>query len=411
MTEYFLNNLSDDFKTKLLNDTRDEVYGLFKDSSLSDIDKSNIDMLFVQPLYYSKLESFFNVWLLENETSIEEILKSSYLSQKDKELFFSTLCNKLNIQSNSIETDTAIILNKLFLDNGNITASFDEIISETGDEIWSAKAATNYPKFNSLLTKFTTYSFYAPVAIDNLKSDYNTPYVFDAPIIKSDLDEYSSLTNKKTYLNNAVISLNPKNVKSSSVNIDLSNGDSKMVPINGYIWNIKIDVDNISNVKVNMLNNYGFQNNSIDIYVDGPAKGTISWNYFEPSENLLNGIAKHLDGVDTVLTCPFRIDCSISLKNNSYLEQYQNNFASYMSYDDFFDALRDTIIGNVDLNAIPIEYKAKIFINPVFYKESSFNITGLDTSNSILINNIPKELFVIRISDIYVEDINEHYSI
>ena len=411
MTDYFLNSLSDDFKTKLLNDTKKEVQELFKDKTLSSIDKSNISMLFVQPLYYSKLESFFNVWLLENETSIEDVLKSTYVDEDDKKLFFSTLCNKLGIQSTNIESDSALIMNKLFLDKGNIIADFNQLISEVGTEIWAAKAATNYPKFNNSVTKFINNAFYAPVAIENLNSNYNVPFVFDTPILKSELSEYASIdSGNKTYLNNSIISLNPKNVKTSSTSINVTKGNSKTIPINGYIWKLNIDVDNASNVEVSIANNYGFSNNAINIKINGPTLGTVSWEYFDVSKELFNGIDTHLKGIDVELTAPFRIECSISLVDDVYLNQYKNNFSQYNNYDTFFSTLKNIMTSDADLKSVPNKYSAKIFINPIFYRETSFNLTGVDFTNSVLINNIPKEMFAIRISDIYIEKTNEHYS-
>lgn len=412
MTDYFLNSLSDDFKTKLLNDTKKEVQELFKDKTLSDIDKNNILMLFVQPLYYSKLESFFNVWLLENEISIEDVLKSTYINEDDKKLFFSTLCSKIGIQSTNIKSDSALIMNKLFLDKGNILADFNQIISEVGTEIWATNAATNYPKFNNSIAKFLSSAFYAPVAIENLSSKYNAPWVFDTPILKSELSEYTSLdSGNKSYLNNGIIALNPKNVKSSSTSINISKGDSKIIAINGYIWGIDMDVDNDSNIEIMLANNFGFSNNSINVKLTGPVKGKINWEYFEVSEELTNKIKSNLKGIDIELTCPFRIECSISLLDNTYLEQYKNAFSFYSNYNSFFNAFKDLVTNSKNLKSIPNKYSAKIFINPIFYKDTSFNAAGIDFTNSILINNIPKEMFAVRISDIYVEDTNEHYSL
>lgn len=412
MTSLFLNKITDDFKERLLKQTRQEVFNLFKNEKLSTIDRANIEMLFVQPLFYSKLESFFNVWLLQSETSVEEVLKSTTLTDDDKNRFFSIFAGKLGIAHTEIKTDAAEILNKIFINSGNIVEDASLIVNENQKELVGSAVNTKSLYFNSELAEYVNYSFYVPMLLESFQTDENISSIFDVPFDKSKLTAYPAIENHTTYLNNALLIANNNLIETQKeVSLNVKDGDNQQIKIEGYIANLVTDFDYPTRVNIAMKTHYGFGYNEYTIYLEGPVSGDIKYSVYTPSANLLASIKEKMGDVDTRIILPNRIDCSITLETSKHVEYFKKHFAGYKDYNTFFEDLRFLIIENDDKSIIPVNYQAKVFVNPLVYKEYYFNVFGVDMSQSKILSSIPEEAFIARISDIYVKDTNEHITL
>ena len=411
MTKLFLDKLSQDFKDRLLDQTRKEIAEQFKDQTLTDIDRNNIEMLFVQPLYYSKLQSFLNIFILQNEISIKQVLDSNDITDTDKELFFSILSNKMGTSHTTIENDTSTILNKIFLNSENISSDLSSILKTSGKELISAKAGTNYLKFNNRWFKYTTYCFYAPMLIDAFQSDVDVQTITEVPIDKEIFNEYSKLDRNFTYKNNALLISNPSIFNEKSIDIKIDNGKTKTIVLEGYIWDVKIKLSDMNKVKVQMEDNFGFSYNKITINVDGLNNGKITWKQYYPSSALLSKIESQLKGVDVLISNPFKVDCSITVKSKEFVGYYKTNLGKYKNKNDFFEIMKGIVLNADKQKMVPVSYSAKIYVNPFVYKETYFTAFDIGLQLNKLLSSVPEEAFVFRISDVYIENTNEHYTL
>lgn len=412
MLKVFIDKLSDDFKQKLLAQTQDEVNEIFKGQAISDIDKKHIDMFFVQPLYYAKLESFSNIWMLQNEMSIEQVLKSDELTDTDKELFFSTLSSKMGISSSNINQEMAQILNKYFVNSGNIFPIAKSALLDTGEEVSQIIVGNNYPKFNSLLYEFANDNFYAPMIVDNLKSDFNIASIFSAPIEQEAINRYISANTDFFLKENALLIINPDNTfETKQQSVNLGSGDTQIININGYISDVNIDLDNPKLVDINMDTPYGFSNNTISITVKGPNSGTVKYHKYTPSAKLLAAMSSDFEGIPVELTNSFKVHCSFTVDDTSMVSLFSEYLGHYQSKIQFFENLKDILQQHHNINSIPSAYSAKIYINPFVYLQIPFSPFGIDFMYSKLLNSTPEELFSFKLTDIYIKGSDGHITL
>lgn len=409
MLELFINNISEEFKEKLLADTRKEVYKIFEGQTLTTQDKAHIEMFFVQPLYFAKLNFFANMWILENDVSIEDVIMSEKLSEDDKKLFLTTLASKLGIEFADINTTSAELLNRIFIDSGNIlsNASF---LKDNYSEIAKVFANTNYPEFNGELIKFCKTSFHIPYILENYKSNFEIENISNKPITQAEISEYLDKKIIPTYHNNAIILLKPLAGVNYSTATYHTNDETKTISINGYIWDLDIQASNPDNISISMENFVGFSNNSVTITIGPNNNVTISKGIYTPSASLLNDLNEKLKGVDYRILMPFKIECSLTLKNKDALESYKTNLTAFRPYEDFFAELKNIVLNSYDNDFVPKDTKARFYINPLVYKDLDFNIFGIDYFNSKLLKAIDLNLVYVKISKIYIEETDETFT-
>lgn len=407
MEEYFLNQITDEFKQKLINQTREEVKNIIDYSSLTKEEQDRVEYLFVQPLYYAKIKSFSNLWFQEKETSVEDILKRTDISDELKKELLSSIAVRSGITFTNIEETSAKIIEKMFLYTTNISMNAEKIKNESS-MIKNTVTGSKYIGFHFSDSSFIKNNFYAPFLIDSFKTSYRLSDVYDNYITDEIVTTYKNFNINKVALNNMVILID-KDVKknSKSVSVSLKQGESGNYIISGNISDIKFGNNfNEKNTSIIMENYCGFGKNTIKIFVEGPITDSINYYEVELDDTTNSLIKEETSGVETFITNPFKVECSIKIRKKEYLNLF-TNLSSFKYYDDFFNSLQKAISSISNPYYLPYDYKANVFVNPLVWKELDFSMQGLFLDSSKILKTIDTSLFILRISNIYIEETNE----
>jgi len=404
MLELFISNLTDEFKEKLLAETRNEIKQVFDYSGFDADIKAKVEMFIVQPLFYAKLNSYAAIWIKENEVSIEDIVTNPTLTDEQKQQILSVIANKANIPFTSIEETSAKLIEKLFLYANESNSVAEEIVSNSSNfsiAIPSSKDLTFV--YNG--SQYIQSKFYVPFILENLKSDYFLDAVHTHPISQTDIDDYKSLDLSKRIISNAVFVLDKDaNTNTKSISVNVADGETTTVNIEGIITDISMPDSLRQRAIISMDNYLGFSNNSISIKIFGPANGSIQYTEIVNSEDILSEAS--IKELATRVLYPYKLECSISLKSSKF-ESFFTDLGEYENYDDFLNRLRVAISKIENPYYMPYEYKAKLWLNPFVYLETDFSIFGLINNPSVVIDSIDPRSIIAKLSSIYIKETDE----
>jgi len=411
--ENFLATLSDDFKKKLLEQTRNEVYALINDP-LTVEQKNNIEFFFVQPLYYSKLYFYNAIYNQYNELSIEEILKDNSLSEEAKDFALSSLLNKLKLTSTGdTKLDANNVIHKIFYSKEDLMNNIQSVLDI---EYVSFVNPSNslFLKFRPAFERILKNEFHIPYIAENLTSDFVCHQIHDRTLSMTDLQNYYSLTQNTAFLKaNMLVGLNnnDKYYTYQEQNISLADGESQDIQIVGIVKSIKIDGDNTYNVSYSQTNGfYGNIDREYTITFKGPFKGKISWEVFDKDNYPLDAIKNYSKMLECEILAPNLVDIELEILKEIPLDV----FAELNTYSDkeFFENKLAQIISNkiLSYNNLCLKGTANIYISPLIYKKQEF-IPPKVVIPQIIASSIPEENYYFKVSKISVKETGNVYTL
>lgn len=412
MIESFIATLSDDFKEKLLNQTREEVFSLVN-QSLTDEQKNNIEFFFVQPLYYAKLYFFYSIYSQYNELSIEEILNNNSLSEEAKEFALTSLLSKLKLTSTGdTKLDANNILHKIFYSKEELMQNIQSIlnieyvsfVSPSNNKFLSFK-----PAFSNVLDN----EFHIVYTSENLVSDFICPQIHDRALSLTDLQNYQSLIQNSAYLKaNMIVGLSNDDEYYSlqSQNISLGDGESQTIQISGIVKSIKINGDNPQNVSYTQTNGfYGNVDREYNITITGPFKGEVAWKVFDSAKYPLDSILDYSKMLECKIIAPNLVEVELQLLKEISLDIF-SSLINYLDKNSFEGELSRVLNKILSYNNICLKGIADIYISPLIYKKQEF-VPPKTILPQIIASSIPEQNYYFRVSKISIKETGNVYTL
>jgi len=405
MLETFLNKVTDEFKNEVLNKTRKEVYEILGDTILTEEQRNGIELFFVQPLYYSKMNYYMAAYYKHNETDVKSIISDPNISDEDKESFLSIMLQKLNLNSTGDnESDANLILNKLFYTSEYTQTGISTL--KSSDSVFNVylKNKTSF-YFNENIATFLYDKPSTIYGAENLLSSLTIPALQNNIVSIKDLSKYNNDFFNTYYQNGALVLLNTSKIETKTVTLG-SNSEEAVGIISGIFWDFIVEGNN-SDYEVSEKNSnyFGFDLKTITVKVKVNKSVKITYKYIPYDPSIFSYVQSQLEGYTTKVAFPFRVDFNLSITkeaNKDYLIDLTND---YMSYNDFFNTLiNDSVVKLNRHNDIVKDSVALIYLSPLFYKRMNTNYLGIPFNESKILNFVNPDNVLIKLTKITCED-------
>ena len=412
MLEDFVSKLSEDFKVKVLETTRKEVYNILGDKYLTDYEKDGIEMYFVQPLYYSKLYYFMSVYYKYNETDIESIVTNDNISDDDKRYFLDLMLTKLNLTStDDVNKDAQLILNKLFYSKDIIKSGVEELKKDDNvfNILFNNKTSLY---FNEEIRDYVYKKPSTVYSADELNTHIYVPDILKNITSTEEINKYLNEKQQTYYENGVLVLLKASNLKKHSFTLGGSNSSDEKT-IEGYIWDITIVEGENQDYKVieNNKNYFGFDKKYLTFSTAPKNKIKVEYTEIVVDDDVVNQLNANLVGFNTKMSLPFKIDAEVTILHDKNKDILTPLTEKYIDYDLFFRKIGREIMSVLLKNSdIVKKLSTKAYLSPMLYKIIDASYVGIPFMSSKITSSINKDNCLIKIKKITCEDTENVYT-
>jgi len=395
-------NITLEFKEKLLKATKRDVYGLIDKTDLSEHERFLIDMFYVKPLFWSRLNFFIGTMNVHNDVAIDEVLQDDKLTEDEQKAFLSLLAQKLDITTtDNTEVDATNINNKLFYSSDFVVPEIDKIKQlDIVDSVEiNGKTVTNCRDYFNIENNFI-----GAVIEEQLRTKIPILKILNSPVTSNTVSAYKNI-DTNSFNNNEVKIVLKNKLKKEELKVNVLEGKTFTYNYNKTIIDIELVDIEADSISIDYEeNNVGFFKRNVEFSFLGPINGSIKISYVDDvAPDVLLDIYKTTNGYKTVIENKKLCKVNFFLKeqNKNDIDFVYNAFKGVENYSDFVNVFRQKVYPYLfKKNNILTNMYADIYLSPFIYKRVLFGFDGIIMYNSKLLSLISKNELVMSVKTV-----------